>query len=140
MINELKDMYEAYKAKAADVRKKAPLFAGFLGLGSDPRKHPCHEEFYDGVIKWTEAFVKSEDAPRLAMEAAGYMLEQPDQNRETDAFWFLFVAVGCIRSLIPLLRKEDCKALAERFDTLYPKRERMPIHVDTYKQLVKAAK
>lgn len=140
MINELKCMYEAYVEKSLEVRRKAPLFAGFLGLGSDPRKHPCHEEFYDAAIAWTERFVKSEPSAEAAMEVASYMLEVPDQHREEDAFWFLWVAVGNIRSLIPLLQKEDCKVLVARFDELYKKRDRMPLQIETYKKLVKAAK
>lgn len=140
MINELKQMYEAYKEKSLDVRKNAPLFAGFLGLGSDPRKHPCHEDFYHAAQGWTERFVASNPAPEVVMEAATYILEEPNQNREKDSFWFLFVAVGNIRSLIPLLRKEDCKTLVAKFDELYKKRDRMPVQVETYKMLAKAAK
>lgn len=140
MINELKSMYEAYVEKSLEVRKKAPLFAGFLGLGSDPRKHPCHEEFYDATIAWTENFVKSGPSAEAAMEVASYVLETPAQNREVDAYWFLWVAVGNIRNLVPLLKNEDCKTLAARFDELYNKRDRMPVQVETYKMLVKAAK
>ena len=140
MINELKAMYGAYIEKSFEVRKKAPLFAGMLGLGSDPRRHPCHEEFYEAVIAWTEKFVQSEPTAEEAMEVASFMLEAPAPERERDAFWFLWVAVGNIRSLIPMLKKEDCKALAARFDELYKKRDRMPVQVETYKKLVKAAK
>ena len=140
MINELKNMYEAYIEKSLEVRRKAPIFAGILGLGSDPRKHPCHEEFYEAAIAWTENFVKSEPSAEEVMAAASYMLEAPDPQRERDAFWFLWVAVGNIRTLIPYLKKEDCKILAARFDELYKKRDRMPVQIETYKKLVKAAK
>lgn len=140
MINELKSMYEAYKEKSLEVRRKAPAFAGILGLGSDPRKHPCHEEFYEAAIAWTEKFVQSSPSAEETMAVASYMLEAPAPERERDAFWFLWVAVGNIRSLIPYLKKEDCKALAVRFDELYKKRDRMPVQEETYKKLVKAAK
>lgn len=140
MINELKCMYEAYIAKSLDVRKKAPLFAGILGLGSDPRKHPCHEEFYEAALTWTEKFVESQPSAEAAMEAASYILEAPEPERERDAFWFLWVAVGNIRSLIPFLTQEDCKVLMDRFDQLYKKRDRMPVQAETYKMLKKAAK
>ena len=59
MINQLKEMYKDYCEKSLEVRRKAPLFAGILGLGSDPRRHPCHEEFYEAAIAWTDGFVKS---------------------------------------------------------------------------------
>ena len=140
MINELKTMYEEYAKKSLDVRKKAPIFAGMLGLGSDPRKHPCHEEFYDATIAWTERFVAAQPSAEEAMEVALFALEKPLAYRDYDAYWFMFVAVGNIRSLIPLLTKEDCKALVKRFDELYKKQDRMPLQVETYKKLVKAAK
>lgn len=140
MINELKCMYEAYVEKSLEVRRKAPLFAGMLGLGNDPRKHECHETFYENAIAWTEKFMASQPSAEEVMEVASYVLEQPELHREEDAFWFLWVAVGNIRKMIPSLKKEDCKALAARFDELYKKRDRMPVQTETYKMLVKAAK
>ena len=140
MIHELKARYEAYQEKSRDVRQKAPLFAGMLGLGSDPRRHPCHEEFFEDVIKWTDAFAASEPTAQEAMEVATYILEEPIKFREVDAYWFMFVAIGCIRTLVPLLSKEDCRTLVARFDELYKKRDRMPVQIETYKMLVKAGK
>lgn len=140
MINQLKQMYDDYQKKSLDVRQKAPLFAGMLGLGSDPRRHPCHEEFFEATIAWTENFVNSEPSQAEAMEVACFMLEEPEKFRDKDAYWFMWVAVGNIRKLVPLLSKEDCKALAARFDQLYKKRDRMPVQVETYKMLVKAGK
>ena len=140
MINQLKKMYEDYQEKSLEVRRKAPLFAGILGLGSDPRRHPCHEEFYEATIAWTDSFVKSAPTQEEAMEVATFVLEAPDKERERDAFWFLWVAVGNIRTMIPLLGKENCKILVARFDELYKKKERMPVQVETYKMLVKAGK
>lgn len=140
MLNELKAMYENYLNESQEVRKKAPLFAGWLGLGSDPRKHPCHEAFYDATIAWTERFVATQPSAEEAMEVALFELETPPAYRDYDAYWFMFVAIGNIRPLIPLLTKEDCKALVKRFDELYRKADRMPLQVETYKKLVKAAK
>lgn len=140
MINELKTMYDEYAKKSFEVRKKAPVFAGILGLGSDPRKHPCHEEFFDATIAWTERFAASQPSAEETMEVARFLLETPPAYRDYDAYWFMYVAVGNIRSLIPLLSKEDCKALVKRFDELYRKQDRMPLQVETYKKLVKAAK
>ena len=140
MINEMKARYDAYCEKSYDVRKKAPLFAGILGLGSDPRRHPCHEEFLDDVIARVNEYVKSAPSAEDVMEVATFMLVEPTEHREEGAYWFMFVAVGCIRSLIPLLKKEDCKVLVAKFDELYKKRDRMPVQMETYKMLVKASK
>ena len=140
MINQLKQMYDDYQKKSLEVRQKAPIFAGMLGLGSDPRRHPCHEEFFEATIAWTDSFVSSAPSQEEVMEVATFVLEEPIKFREKDSYWFMWVAVGNIRKLIPLLSKEDCKVLAERFDVLYKKRDRMPVQIETYKMLVKASK
>ena len=140
MLNELKKMYQDYNDKSLEVRRKAPIFAGWLGLGSDPRRHPCHEEFYDATIQWTEKFVASQPSQESVMEVATFMLETPNQFRDYDSYWFMFVAVGNIRPLVPLMAKEDCKALVKRFDELYKKHDRLPLQKETYKILAKAAK
>ena len=140
MINEVKARYEEYSEKSYEVRRKAPLFAGILGLGSDPRRHPCHEEFLDDMIARIDGYVKTAPAAEEVMEVASFMLAEPAEHREEDAYWFMFVAVGCIRTLVPLLKKEDCKVLVNKFDELYKKRDRMPVQTETYKMLVKASK
>ena len=140
MINELKGLYEDYLKESVEVRRKAPMFAGWLGLGNDPRKNPCHEAFYDATIAWTERYVASNPDQEKVMEVALFMLETPEKFREYDAYWFMYVAIGNIRLLIPLLTKDDCKILVKRFDELYKKRDRMSLQVETYKKLVKAAK
>lgn len=140
MINELKGMYEDYLKESTEIRRKAPIFAGWLGLGNDPRKHPCHEAFYDATIQWTEGFVNSEPSQERVLEVAMFMLETPAQYRDYDAYWFMFVAIGNIRPLIPLLTKENCKILVKRFDELYKRQDRLPLQAETYKKLVKAAK
>ena len=140
MLNELKTIYQDYNEKAMEVRRKAPIFAGWLGLGSDPRKHPCHEEFYDATIRWTENFVAGQPSQEAVMEVASFVLETPVKFRDYDAYWFMFVAIGNIRPLVPLMAKEDCKALVKRFDELYKKHDRLPLQRETYKILAKAAK
>ena len=140
MINELKGMYNDYLKESVEVRRKAPLFAGWLGLGSDPRRHPCHEQFYDATIAWTERFVASAPDRERVVEVAKFELEIPMEYRDYDAYWFMYVAIGNIRPLIPLLSKEDCQVLVKRFDELYKKKDRMPVQAETYKMLAKAAK
>jgi hypothetical protein len=140
MLNELKTMYEKYDEKAREVRRKAPVFAGALGLGSDPRKHPCHEEFYENVGKWIQTFVESKPDADAAKDVALFLLQTPPEYRQVDSYWFMYVCVGMIRDLIPLLRKEDCAELAVVMDKLYAKKERMPVQMDTLKKLQKAGK
>jgi len=140
MIERLKELYVNYKADATEVKEKAPRFAGFFGLGSDPRKHPVHEIFYENVAKWMDEFVQSQPQGSDAMEVASFMLEAPGQNFQTEGYWFYYACIGFIQKLIPFLSAQDCKALAERLNVLYPKIERMPLQQETYKKLLKAGK
>ena len=140
MIETLKELYTTYQEDAVKVKKAAPRFAGILGLGDDPRKHPVHETFYNNVGKWIEGFVDSAPDQAQAMEAASFILEAPGQNFQTEGYWFFYACIGYIQSLIPFLSKADCKILADRLNVLYPKIERMPLQQETFKKLSKAAK
>ena len=140
MINELKERYIAYDEKALAVRRKAPVFAGILGLGSDPRKHECHEEFFEDIGKRIEAYAATNPTSEDAKAVATFMLEMPKNYREHDSYWFMYVCVGMIRQLIPFFTKADCVEVADLMEALYPKKERMPVHMDTVKALRKAGK
>jgi len=139
-MEALRKLYTDYLEEVIEVRRKAPRFAGVFGLGEDPRKHPCHTVFYENVSKWAEEFVAAQPSRDAALEAAWFFLEEPKKHEETESYWFMYVCVGFIRNLIPCLKAEDCKALAERFNSLYPRRERMPVQQETFKMLQKAAK
>ena len=139
-IEALKTLYTEYLETAAKVRKDAPRLAGLFGLGDDPRKHPCHEMFFENVGKWAESFADSKPDNACALAAAQWMLEAPIHHEKEEGYWFLYACIGYIQPLIPYLTKGDCKALADRLNEIYPKIERMPLQQETYKKLCKAAK
>lgn len=139
-METLRQLYADYLAEAAEIRKKASAFAGLFGLGDDPRRHPCHEVFYHNVEKWVKSFVDSQPDAQQALEAASFLLEEPRKNTQAEGYWFLYVCVGFVRELIPFLTVQDCKQLSERMNTLYPRRERMPLQQETFKMLQKAGK
>lgn len=136
----LRKMYADYLEQADKVRKSAPAFAGVFGLGDDPRKHPCHMEFYQNAEKWVKEFVDSQPAQEQALEVAEFLLEEPKKNAGKEGYWFLYVCVGFVRELIPFLSAGSCKTLAQRMNVLYPRRERMPVQQETFKLLQKAGK
>lgn len=139
-MENLRQMYADYTAEAEKVRKNASAFAGIFGLGDDPRKHPCHMAFYENAEKWVKGFVAAQPSRELALEAATFMLEEPKKFLNKEGYWFLYVCVGFIRELIPFLTAQDCADLAQRMNTLYPRRERMPLQQETFKLLQKAGK
>ena len=139
-MEALQQLYTDYLAEVVEVRRNAPRFAGIFGLGEDPRKHPCHTIFYNNVEKWVEEFLAAKPSRDAALETAWFFLEAPKKHEETESYWFMYVCIGFIRKLIPYLTAADCKALAERFNALYPRRDRMPVQQETFKMLQKASK
>ena len=139
-MENLRQIYADYLEEADRIKKKASVFAGIFGLGDDPRKNPCHEAFYEKVQEWMKAFVTAAPTGEQAREAAWFLLEEPFNHNGAEGYWFLYVCIGLIRELIPFMSREDCGALAERMNALYPRRDRMPVQQDTIKMLQKAAK
>ena len=130
----LVEIYDNYIAKAKAVRKKASPFAGIFGLGDDPRKHPCHEEFYEIAEQWVSEF--STHDPKLTLEVVQFIFQAPlDHQDNRDVNWFLLAAHGLTLSLIPTLDPADRKALVDWYEEHYPKRVRFPIHNQVLKCL-----
>ena len=135
-MTQLTDIYENYIQKAAQVRSKASPFAGIFGLGDDPRKHPCHEMFYEAVQDWVKDFEGSQPGSAAALEAVRHILEAPLHHTDNkDAYWFLYAAHGLTVNLIPMLSREDCADLFRWYDASFPKRTRFPVQQQVWKLL-----
>lgn len=139
-MEQLQKLYQDYHQQVIDLRQKAHFFDGVMGLGDDPKKHPCHEAFYQAVQDWTATFVAGSPTPTDAYAAASFLLETPAHNREGESYWFMYASMVFIEPLIPYLNKEDCKALTARMNFLFPRYDRMPAHQALYKKLQKAGK
>ena len=140
MMEQLRQRYEQYQQEARDAVQKASPWAGVLGFGNDPRKHPCHDAFYTDVGNWTEAFLGSKPTAAQAAEAAKWIIQAAQMHRNEETFLYLFAAQGHARQLIGLMTAEDCKELQMWYDTAYRKAERMPVQQEVYKLLKKGAK
>ena len=133
-MKQLTDIYEAYIEKAKAVRKKASPFAGIFGMGDDPRKHACHEEFYEQVEQWSQNFDTSD--PDVTLQAVKYIFETSNAHEgNRDVYWFLFAAHALTLPLIPALRPADRQELAVWYDKTYPRRVRFPVQKQVLKCL-----
>ena len=133
-MTRLLEIYQNYLEKAVKVRKKASLFAGIFGMGDDPRKHPCHEAFYEAVEEWAEAFDPTD--PVETLKAVQYIFQAPLAHEDNqDVYWFLFAAHTLTMPLIPALDSQDRQALAEWYKKAYPKRVRFPAQEQVLKCL-----
>ena len=139
-MEQLKALYEDYAQKALEVRQKARPFDGIMGLGDDPKNHPCHEAFYLAVKEWAEAFAAAKPSPEEANEAISFLIETPAHSREQECYWFMYACMVCMDPLIPYLNNTYAKALAKRMNFLFPRYDRMPAHRAVYKKLQQAGK
>lgn len=139
-VEQLQQLYGAYLEEAEKARKAASPFDGLFGLGNDPRKHPCHDAFYKRLQAWIGDFIATGPSGEAARAVAEHLLEAPARHRETEGYWYMFAGLGFLKELIPSLSKADCKALAARMNTLYPRRERLPLQQAVFNQLTKAGK
>lgn len=140
MIAELKALYTDYAEKVKAVRRAAKPFDGVFGFGNDPRNNPCHEAFFAAGGQWAETFANSQPEQEQILEAALFILEEPLQYKEKECYWYMFASHANLKPLIPIMTGETAKMVLERFETLYPRRDRMPLQKELLKALAKAAK
>ena len=130
------EIYSAYYEKAAEVRKKALPFAGLWGFGDDPRKHPCHDAFYEAAEAWVKEFLAAEPDPDRTLAVVKHILgEALAHENNKDVYWYLYAAHGLTMELIPRLRTEDCGELFRWYDASYPRRVRFPVQQQVWKLL-----
>ena len=139
-MEQLKTLYQNYHNQVIEIRNKAHFFDGIMGFGDDPKRHPCHQAFYDAVKAWVDGFAATAPTAEKAKEVASFLLEAPAHNREAESYWFMYANMVFIEPLIPYLNKEDARALAKRMHFLFPRYDRMPAHQAVYKKLQQAGK
>ena len=146
MLTQLKTLFTDYNAAVQEVRKKARAFDGILGLGKDPRKDPCHEQFYNAVGKWTEDFLATEPSQEDLKAAALFLVEEP-KNYEGIAIsapaaraimneWLNAGWVD-IKPMIGTMCPETSQMIKASLEAAYKKRDRMPLQKELLKLLDK---
>lgn len=139
-MEKLKEIYSDYIQSVGKVYKEAKPMDGLFGWGDDPRKDPCHMQFYEAVEQWVEEFLKTEPDPEEAFQAVRYILREASLHPGENCFWFMFAAHGLTRKMIPLLTGVHCEMLRTYYDACYPKRDRMPAQKEVYKLLKKGSR
>lgn len=139
MLCRLRERYAMYLEEIAQVRRKAPPFAGVLGLGSDPRKHPCNTTFYEDVGSLAAEFVQSQPGGQETLEVVRWLLQAPVGHEKKDAYWYLYAAQGHCRDMIPLLPPEGCQEMLAWYGKQFPRSKRLPVQEEIYRLLAKRA-
>lgn len=139
MLQQLKERYRQYDEEATQVRKKSSPADGLFGFGNDPKNHPCHEQFYEDIGKWTKAFLETQPDGKESFAAARFMIGAPVECSSRESYWMMYAAQGWCRELVNCLDPQGCAALRDAFDEMYPRRDRMPVQQELYKALKKGA-
>ena len=137
---ELKEIYESYIEQVAKVMKNASAFDGVFGWGDDPKKNPCHMEFYERVENYVQQLLQNAPTEDAVFETADWIIRTAADHKGKATYWYMFAAHGLCKDLIPLLTSAHCASLRDFYDEHYPKFDRLPVQRDLYKLLKKRAK
>lgn len=138
-MEKLQEIYCAYTETLSKVVKKTSPLAGILGTGGGVKAHPCHEEFYENVGQWVDAFLEQQPEEFTVMEAARFILIAGAAHKGQPTHAMCFAAQGHVTKLIPLLSQESCAALREEYGSLYPESVRLPVNIQVYELLCAGA-
>lgn len=138
-LEELYHLYGVYEEKAKSVRRRASRYAGIFGLGDDPRKHECHEIFYEDVGRWVQDFLSENPSQEEIAQAVSWILKAADAHRDSDIYGYLYAAQGHVRGIISRLAQEDSLGLLKQYDAAYPEEDRLVVQQEVYRLLQKQA-
>ena len=140
MLTELQTIFDQYAETSREVRRKAPITAGLFGYGDDPRKHPCHDRFWEDLQAWMDRFLQSDPSRADARTAAEILLTAAEGHKGEDCYLYCIAAQQHVEKLLPLLSPEDCGEFRDWLQKTYPSRNRVPVQDTLLKHLGKRAK
>lgn len=97
-----------------------------MGLGMDPRKHPCNQEFYEAVEAWVRQFLSQSPTHDAIFAATEYILHAPVGQEQELTYSYLFAAQVHCCLLIPYLTAEERQEIWAWYDSTFPEQVRLP--------------
>ena len=125
---EIRALYDDYLADIAQKEAKRKLGAGLFGSRGGVRDDPCHERFAGDVEAALGRFAGEDHTPEEIRALLEYIYFSPESATQANsAYWMLLAVHRLTGPLVSALPTEDAAALAERYDTVYPRRARLPV-------------
>lgn len=113
---------------------------GVLGFGRDPKRDPCHMDFYQAVGETVARFAGEELEAEEAFQGVRFLLSMTQEERHMLVRPMMEAAQGHALPLIPLLEPGRAEELAHWYVAHYPKRQRLPIQNRVMQALEKRAR
>lgn len=124
--------YDKALEKVAARRKPGD---GILGFGNDPKRAPCHMEFYEAMGEAVAAAL-AEEADAEAMTR--FLLELAQSKGHYQMAYPMLEAVqGHALPLVPRLEPAKARELAYWYGRQYPRVRRLPVQQKLYVALEK---
>ena len=139
-LNALQECVDRYERAVEKVLAGLRPGDGFLGLGNDPRRAPCHMEFYTRMEEETDRLKQSGPSEETAFQAVRFLLSLSQEERYELAVPMMEAVQGHALALIPLLAPAQAEELAGWYGTCFPKRRRLPVQTQVFRALERRAK
>ena len=125
-VKTLQACMEQYNAAMRKVVDRLKPGDGLLGFGRDPKRDPCHMEFYEAVGEAVGRMVQG----GLAQEDRYITLTQPMRE----------AVQGHVRLLVPFLEPEAAREMSVWYGKAYPRRRRLPVQSQLFQELERRAR
>ena len=136
-MERLTEDYLADADKLERSRRPNELF----GLKFGPSDDPLHERFARDMAELMGDFAAEEPDSSALRAVLEKLFNAAKANPEPrSAYWMLIAVQGLSKELIPALCREDAAALAKDYESVWPRRSRLPVQDDVLRALKKAAK
>ena len=138
-VSYLNERYDQYAEKVAALWKETNPLSRAFDIGSTPKNHPCHMEYYEELSRWVNDFINSDPVYPELLSVTHWFLkaEAAKEGPANEPAWILFAVQGLAKPLIPMLNPEDRDELRTAYDNLYPRRRRLPVQKEVYRLLKK---
>lgn len=132
----LQALMDEYERSIQKVVAGLRIGDGILGMGRDPRREPCHMEFYEGVGSTVHELVKEAVSSQDVVRVAKFLIALGRESQYSELTRPMREAVqGHIQMLVPLLSPEDARELAHQYAGQYGRCQRLPVQKQLLRQL-----
>ena len=135
-VNTLQECMERYHKAVKEMVTQLRPGDGVLGFGRDPKREPCHMEFYKEMGEAVGRMAREGVSPAQAEEAVEFLITLCRQEQYHSLTTPMREAVqGHARLLVPLLEPAAARRIAAWYAKAYPRHRRLPVQSQLFKDL-----